>query len=149
MDRRASWKTLHRQIVAVKSNTFAQDLDLEGSQNLLILNTHRQIIYINQNCLGLVGLDDPSKVYGCRVGEILLCSNSDQHGCGTSKMCRYCGAAYTIRSGLNGSNHARYFCITEKNTKNKLTLRVKGNPIHLNEELYVLLNVTTRKQLTT
>lgn len=144
-EERASWEELHDQIVAVKSNVSFKELSAAGSENIIILNTHRQIVFITRSCLDLFGVDDPAEVYGCRLGEMMQCMNSDEHGCGGSKLCKFCGASTTTRASLCGEPQSRYFCITQKHTGDKLTLLIQSQPITLKEERFILLSLTEKE----
>jgi PAS domain-containing protein len=144
-EERASWEELHDQIVAVKSNVSFKELAAAGSENILILNTQRQIVFITRSCLDLFGIDDPAEVYGCRLGEMMQCMNSDKNGCGGTKMCKFCGASNATRASLCGEPQSRYFCITQKHTEDKLTLLIQSQPITLKEERFILLSLTEKE----
>jgi PAS domain-containing protein len=142
-DERVNWEALHDQIVAVKSNVSFKELSAASSENVLILNTHRQIVFITRRCLDLFGINDPAEVYGCRLGEIMQCVHSED-GCGTTKMCKFCGVDKATRASLLGDSQSLYFCITQKHTEGKLTLLIQSTPITLKGEHYILLSLSEK-----
>ncbi|MBU1342231.1 MAG: HAMP domain-containing histidine kinase [Proteobacteria bacterium] len=73
------------------------------SDAFAILNTHRQIIYCNATLINVLGIDDPEKIYGLRLGEALNCihSNETESGCGTTAFCKYCGAVNAMVKSQN------------------------------------------------
>jgi hypothetical protein len=144
-DERVSWGELHGQIVTVKSNVSFKEFSVAGSENVLILNTQRQIVFITRRCLDLFGIDDPAEVYGCRIGEMMQCVHSDQGGCGGAKMCKSCGANNATRASLHGESNTRSFCIKQKHSQKKLTLLIQSKPITLNGESFILLSLSEKE----
>ena len=144
-DKRVSWEALHDQIVAVKSNVSFKELSAAGSDNVLILNTHRQIVFVTRNCLNLFGIDDPAEVYGCRIGEMMQCVHSAPDGCGGTKMCQFCGVEKATRASLKGESLAQYFCITHKHSQEKLTFLIQSKPITLEGESFILLSLSEKE----
>jgi K+-sensing histidine kinase KdpD len=65
---------------------------------VLILNQERQIVFINQTLIDLLGFKDREEALSKRPGELLHCIHASEEpgGCGTSKSCQYCGAVKTI-----------------------------------------------------
>lgn len=71
---------------------------------MVVLNRHRQIVYANTRLAELLGQDDPRALLGKRLGEALGCLHvcAGTAECGTTRFCRFCGAARAILSGLEG-----------------------------------------------
>ncbi len=92
---RASESVLQQQ-----TELFAQQEVLAATLNamvlpVLVVNSHRQIIFANQAMADLVDAENGAALVGIRPGEALHCHYVDagEAGCGTSPFCRYCGAA--------------------------------------------------------
>jgi signal transduction histidine kinase len=66
-------------------------------ESAVILNQQRQILFANDKLAALLGHSRESLI-GLRHGEALDCIHAvDQPGgCGTTRFCRYCGAAHAI-----------------------------------------------------
>ena len=64
----------------------------------MILNDHRQAVYVNQKLFEILKGKKLDDVLGYRPGEIFNCINAitSPGGCGTSKACKVCGAAAAI-----------------------------------------------------
>lgn len=73
------------------------------SDAFVILNSHRQIIYFNTTLMKVLGIDNPEKIYGMRLGEALNCihSKETESGCGTTSFCKYCGAVNAMVKSQN------------------------------------------------
>jgi hypothetical protein len=102
---RASWLELHGQIVEVGSNSALQGSIYDFPGCVLVVNGHRQIVYANAASQQMLcGDADPATLYGCRPGEAIGCiqANKGDGGCGTSKICRFCGARKAVFAGLAG-----------------------------------------------
>lgn len=66
-------------------------------EGVLILNRDRQIISANKAFIEALDLKDEETLIGLRPGEAFNCVNAKEHGnCGTSMLCRKCGAAQVL-----------------------------------------------------
>src|SRR5690349_8485138 len=65
----------------------------------LILDEHRQTIFVNRAMLNLLKLDSADSLLGLRPGELLDCSHAFNTfgGCGTTEFCKTCGAVQECR----------------------------------------------------
>lgn len=142
---RVEWETLHDQIIAVKSNISFKELSAAVSENVVVLNTHMQIVFVTRSCLNLFGVDDPALIYGCRIGEAMRCKNSEPNGCGTSNHCEYCGAANAIHASLCGESASSTYNIAQSHTNGRIHLQVHTEPITLKGERYTLLSLSGNK----
>jgi PAS domain-containing protein len=63
-----------------------------------ILNANRQIVATNRAIRERFKIKDESTVIGLRPGEALGCkyAHDSEYGCGTTRFCRYCGAAHVL-----------------------------------------------------
>lgn len=84
-----------------------------------IVNGNRQIVYSNEEFLGMLGLDDLGSVMGKRPGEAVACIHAGEEpgGCGTSPSCAYCGAVQAVldsqKTGLKSSKETRLTTVND------------------------------------
>jgi len=110
---------------------------------VLILNSQRQIIFINETMRDFLGAADRSSVYGLRPGEILNCTHAFElaTGCGTSKFCEECGAAKALKSSLSGNRSIEECRITTVNNES-LDLKVSAVPVEYENEKFTIFTLT-------
>ena len=122
---------------------------------VLILNSKRQIVFANQR------FNEFSNHYhnaipdlGPRLGEALSCVHSAQNkgGCGTTRNCRYCGAAQAILASLEGRHEVLECRITRTENEALAALNVQffSSPFEIGGENFVLacmLDVVNEKRL--
>ncbi len=106
---RSSPADLRRQINYFSEENITRRLLDAVPSILLILNQHRQVVYLNRALLDLFGVGSEESVYGSRPGELLHCINAGREpgGCGTAEVCRVCGMVAAILSGLAGRKEVR------------------------------------------
>jgi len=99
---RCSEEELRKQLDIVSRNPVIDSLLKFTSGFLAILDSHRQILAVNDSMLQMLGIDDAANVLGLRPGEAIGCIHSAEEpgGCGTAKPCSTCGAAIAIVSAL-------------------------------------------------
>ena len=76
-------------------------------QGVAVFNAHRQIVYANKAFGGLSAEGrGAADVLGLRLGEALSCFGTkvDSGVCGTTELCRSCGAARSLAASLAGTN---------------------------------------------
>jgi K+-sensing histidine kinase KdpD len=79
---------------------------LEDIPNMIIImNSRRQIIYMNKKFSEVVDKSSPNGTVSKRPGECLLCVHaaSGEYGCGSTDFCRVCGFANTIQKSERGA----------------------------------------------
>lgn len=111
--------------------------------SLLVLNTHRQIIFCNKAFHILSQKEQREDVIGLRPGEALNCIHSSvmRAGCGTSDFCNVCGAANAILKSLEGTadcQECRLLRVVNE-MEVPLDLQVFANPIEFRGEPFTLL----------
>ncbi|WP_027190235.1 sensor histidine kinase [Fundidesulfovibrio putealis] len=79
---------------------------------LMVVNSHRQIVFSNQAFLNAFGVDTLSSFLAKRPGEAMGCVYSDKEegGCGTSMNCRECGAVQAIMESILGKMQTEHDC---------------------------------------
>jgi len=109
---------------------------------LLVLNEQRQIVYANQTLHRSLDLEDDYSALGQRPGEVLGCTDVDQMtgGCGTSILCRTCGLALAIVSGLQGAEAVKE-CSIKQNDGTALEFCVRARPLELDGEHFVVISL--------
>ncbi|MFX1389770.1 MAG: ATP-binding protein [Promethearchaeota archaeon] len=98
----------------------------------IIVNQERQVVFLNQSVIELLGITKIEEAMGSRPGEIFNCIHSQDyiHGCGTGENCRYCGAVNAVLQSLK--TNKRFAC------ESRITSNINGNTISFD------LNVTAQ-----
>lgn len=109
-----------------------------------VINSHRQIVYVNNDFLDLMGLDGIESILGNRPGEVLSCihARNKTGGCGTTQACKYCGTHNAIiESQETGMKISREALITTRiNGRYKsLDLKVISTPVTLSDQNFLVL----------
>lgn len=109
-----------------------------------VVNMHRQIVYVNDDFLKMMGIEGIESVLGSRPGEVLSCIHSGNRtgGCGTSEACQHCGAHNAImesqETGKRVSSEA--MITTRHNGKYKsLDLKIISTPVNLSGHKFMVL----------
>ena len=107
---------------------------------VMVLNSNRQVVRANRAALESAGVENVSDIAGKRPGELLRCVNALTHksGCGTTKYCRYCGAADAILKSGEGVESEDECRLTVKRGRHEtaLDLRVKTRPYTVGGESF-------------
>ncbi len=135
----------------LRSNVFPELLR-DASNIIMILNKHRQIVYLNKN-----PVPHEQMVYGhsigVRPGDCIGCINASRGelGCGSSEFCKVCGfnAAITVsEKGETGHNE----CHISLDNGSSLSLSVITRPFDFEDESFIFCTLedisdTKQKQL--
>lgn len=94
---RASTDEITAQCRRVASDPIIAQLLDSFPESAVILNRHRQIIAVNDKLAALLRRSR-EEIIGLRPGEALNCIHSGEEpaGCGTTRFCRFCGAAEAL-----------------------------------------------------
>ena len=110
---------------------------------VLILNEHRQVVFINLPGKQMLGQCDDELILGKRPGELLGCVHSSDtpYGCGTSKHCSVCGAVQTVLKAQNSGKKQVGDCriLTEGNVP--LDLRICATPHHAFGKKFTIVTI--------
>ena len=104
--------TMDRQVRLFAESPAAGILD-RLPMGVAVFNTARQIIYANE---AFCALSDSGRgvadVIGLRLGDALACLGArlDNGVCGTTQLCRSCGAAKSLAASLAGAASASGDC---------------------------------------
>ncbi|MGK7397682.1 MAG: PAS domain-containing sensor histidine kinase [Candidatus Cyclobacteriaceae bacterium M3_2C_046] len=130
----------------IHGQTYLNDLFNAIASAAVILNSHRQIVFANQNFLEILGLDRIEPILGKRPGETINCINSMNNtgGCGTSENCRVCGAVNAILASQKGHQRVQKDALITSKV-NEITaswdLMVTAHPISIEFNTYTVLTL--------
>lgn len=145
-------------VVARQARLLARSAVADALERLpvlaVVLNRQRQIVYFNPGLPLLLRRDDGEGLIGLRLGEAIGCVHPQDCGeaCGSTRFCRYCGAAKAIRSSLRGVA-ATLECLITRRTDgalDALTLQAWTAPLSVGDESFVqasLLDISHEKRL--
>jgi signal transduction histidine kinase len=111
-----------------------------------IIDRNRQIVYGNNELLGLLGIESLDLVLGKRPGEAVSCIHSGENpsGCGTSAACRVCGAVNAIitsqETGEKTVREAR-ITTTQNGITKSLDLKVTSSPLQIQGRQYYVFTM--------
>lgn len=113
------------------------------SELVMILNSHRQIVYANPNCRRWLGAERCEGALGKRPGELMGCTRAflTEGGCGTSDFCRECGAFRAICGGLAGKSVEEECRMMLEEGKGALDLWIRATPLKLSRESFVVVAI--------
>ena len=125
--------TLMHQVISL-SDVMAQMIETMPDF-VLVLNTQRQILAINQTLMRTFGVTDPWQILGKRPGEALGCIHSDEgpDGCGTGNHCFTCGAVGSILEALHENRQVARECRVTigSDSGTALDLMVMSTPVEI------------------
>lgn len=110
---------------------------------VLILNQHRQAVFVNSALINNLKLTEEQLLRGDRPGELLKCDHSDKSegGCGTTRYCRQCGAALATLASQEGEIREEECRISQKESGTALDLRIKAAPFYFKGENYTIFSI--------
>ncbi len=129
-------------------SSFFSKLLADTPNILMILNAHRQVVYLNRNPVPGDGSLTGNGL-GQRPGECLGCINisSGELGCGSSEFCQVCGFNSAISASERGEEGQDECNIALKNGAS-LTLSVSTKPFTFQGEEYIFVHwkISVRKK---
>jgi hypothetical protein len=114
---------------------------------LIVVNSHRQIVFSNKAFLKQLGVDDIGDFLAKRPGEAMGCIYADtgENGCGTSKHCRECGTLRAIMESILGKVQSEHDCqllLNVDNCTRARDLRVSVSPWEAGDSTYYVVTIT-------
>jgi signal transduction histidine kinase len=105
---------------------------------VLILNSHRQIVFANCTACQLLKSPDKASVFGLRPGELLACEHASEtaSGCGTSRACSTCGAVKAIMAAFEGRHETQECRVIQKTSGVSFDLRIYSYPWKVQDTLF-------------
>lgn len=140
---------IQSQAINIIRSPFFAELLKDAPNVLMILNTHRQVVFLNRNPVPGEQVMSGNGL-GQRPGECLGCINisSGELGCGSSEFCRVCGFNSAITASEHGEEGQDECNIALKNGAS-LTLSVSTKPFTFKGEQFIfcaLEDVSERKR---
>lgn len=133
---------------------YMKDILKAFSQIVYVLNEKRQIVFVNDVMLTNLGIEQEDFVLGGRPGEVFGCVHATKEpgGCGTSDLCRYCGAiGVVLKAQRSQKKEVQDAAIVIENgdfTK-QLDLEITATPFYHENEKYMvvsMIDISGRKQ---
>ena len=134
-----------RQQVESVSNSPVMNALLDTMAGLLVvLNEDRQIVALNHSFLVSLGIDDPEKVLGLRLGESLNCEHAHDKpaGCGTTIHCTTCGAAIAMMTAINENRTDERVCamtVIQDGAKHDISLLIRTHALTVEDQRWILV----------
>jgi len=129
---------LNRQIELFNNNDVLNKFLSRVPAVFLILNKHRQVVYMNDGALEFTGLENISSVIGKRPGEIVGCiyHNQEEEGCGTAESCRECGCVRAVLKSQKGEPSVEECRLIVGSNEEAFDLRVYSSPLPIDNEVF-------------
>ena len=113
---------------------------------LMVVNSHRQIVFSNQAFLKAFGVDNLDDFLAKRPGEAMGCiySTTGKNGCGTSVHCRECGAVRALMESILGNVNAEHDCqllLKSGTDTSAKDLRVFVSPWEAGDDTYYVVTL--------
>lgn len=109
----------------------------------LILNSHRQLVFVNKAMYDFLREHGLSPEIGKRTGNLFGCGHAGETegGCGTTEACRRCGAGRAIAEALDKKEAVNECRILSAKSGDELDLRVRAQPFHYQNEDFLLMSL--------
>lgn len=110
----------------------------------IIVNEERQVVFLNESVIQMLGIKNIEEVLGARPGEIFNCIHSNDyiHGCGTGENCRYCGAVNVVLQSLKTNDRTSGECHLTSNFDGNIVhfdLSVTAQPFDIKEKKFIMV----------
>ena len=142
--KRTDVRVFKQQVEAVSSSPVMNALLDTMAGLLVVLNEDRQIVALNHAFLETLGVRDPDRVLGLRLGESLRCEHAYEkpNGCGTTAYCSSCGAAIAMMTAMNEDREVEQMCALTAildGADHDLSLLIKAHPLTLGDHRWILV----------
>lgn len=111
---------------------------------VVVVNSKRQIVFCNRKFEEFSKTHEDVLPLGRRPGEALGCAYAElnEGGCGTTRFCRFCGAARAILRSLDGA-HSVQLCrlVRRKGEQSCLDFQVFAEPLLCEGKSFVLFSI--------
>jgi K+-sensing histidine kinase KdpD len=141
---RAEKGLLRSQVKSVSSSPVMNAVLQTTAGLLVVINENRQIVAYNNSFLEKLGISEPEKVLGLRVGETLHCkyAHDEPNGCGTTKYCASCGAVIAMMAAIDDNIQCEKTCALKVETNGhteEVCLSVRAHPIMVDQKKWILV----------
>jgi len=151
---RSTLENLVKSNLSLEKITYLNDIFCSLSYIFCILDENRQIVFTNDILMKTLEIENVKQILGKRFGEAINCrfAFTEEHGCGTTEHCRYCGAVNAImqsqKTGIKTTSECR-IRRTVNEIENFLDVEVTATPfVHENSKytIFSLIDITDRKR---
>lgn len=111
---------------------------------VVVINDKRQIVFCNRKFEQFSAEHESLLPLGRRPGEALGCAYAELKpgGCGTTRFCRFCGAARAILRSLDGEHSVQHCRLVRcRKEQNCLDFQVYAQPLKIENEHFVLFSI--------
>ena len=141
---RVERKILRNQIASICNSTVMDTLLTAANGLMAVINEARQIVALNQAFMQTLGISDPEKTLGLRLGETLHCRYAfdEPNGCGTTKYCSSCGAIIAMLAAIDDNKPCEKICavtISKHGKSSDICLLVRALPLVVDGNRWVLI----------
>lgn len=139
----ASSTVLERQRALFQENDLIELFLGKIPAVFIIINEHRQIVFMNKGALDFAGLADIASTLGKRPGELLGCIHSKEEadGCGASEACTFCGAVNAVLASQKGTPAVQDARLLVADGNKALDLRVWAMPLDVEGEHFTAVTI--------
>lgn len=135
-----------KQVENIKDNIFLTNMLNSLKSLIAVVNVERQIVAVNEELVKSLGFNRMEDIFGLRPGEAIHCiySNITEGGCGTTEMCKSCGAVKAIINSIKNDETQVELCslkVEKGNDIVELVLEVTACPVILGKEKYITLHM--------
>ncbi|MFX1426675.1 MAG: ATP-binding protein [Promethearchaeota archaeon] len=140
---RKSLEEIREEVKVIFNTHFEEILNIIPNM-ALIVNKERQVVFLNQKILQMLGIKNIEAAMGSRPGEIFKCIHSRDfiHGCGTGEACRYCGAVNAVLESLKKNKTTTCESRITSNFDGDLIsfdLNITAQPLNLKDKVFVMV----------
>lgn len=141
---RAEQRSLRSQIRSISDSPVMNAVLQASAGVLVVINENRQIVSFNSSFLKTLGISDPEKILGLRLGEALNCKYAfdEPNGCGTTRYCSSCGAAIAMMAAIDDDKVCERVCALKKENNGQMIeicLSVRAQPFVDNQKRWILI----------
>lgn len=142
--KRLSKDLIDQQVNEIKNNVFLINIMSTLKSLIAVINMERQIVAVNKELIKTLGFNSMDEVFGLRLGEAIHCvyTHTAEGGCGTTKMCKSCGAIRAILNSIEKDSTQVELCAIRTNKDNHIkdiALEVTATPITLRDQKFITL----------
>lgn len=141
---RAEKGLLRSQVTSISKSPVMNAILHTTAGLLVVINGNRQIVALNNSFLKTIGISEPEKVIGLRLGESLHCKYAfdEPSGCGTTQYCSSCGAAIAMMAAIDDNMTCEKICALKveiNGHSEEVCLSVRAQPFVVNHKRWILI----------
>jgi sensor histidine kinase regulating citrate/malate metabolism len=134
------------QVKSIGSSHTLNTMLQNNSELLLVINPNRQIVAFNNVLTDSLGIADPEKAVGLRLGEVLQCKYAfdEPNGCGTTPYCSSCGAVIAMMAAIDDDQPCERRCALTTDKRghtDDYCLLVRSQPVVTDGNRWILVYI--------